>query len=274
MLKCSLFDKLFKGEFELIDAHIHIERGPYNKEWIQQFVKKAIEVGLDEICLLEHSHRFIEFKPMYFSVSEYSDYQKNWIQGKNRISIKEYTSLINDMRHYQFPIKIRWGLEVCYFPDSEKLISDLINSYNFDFITGSIHWVNGFGFDHKSELWNGIDVNELYKNYYDLMLLLIKSGLFTGVAHPDSIKCFNYFPSYNLLPTYERLALALRNTDMYVEQSGGLALNYGYMETGMNKNMLNVFQKSGVKICTASDAHRPGDVGANIIKMSLVSNLI
>ena len=47
------------------DVHIHIERGPYTKEWIDTFVKQAVEMGLDEIYLLEHSHRFQEFSPMY-----------------------------------------------------------------------------------------------------------------------------------------------------------------------------------------------------------------
>ena len=31
------------------DVHIHIERGPYTKEWIDTFVKQAVEMGLDEI---------------------------------------------------------------------------------------------------------------------------------------------------------------------------------------------------------------------------------
>lgn len=147
----------------MIDAHIHIERGQYTKEWIQQFINQAVKMGLDEIYLLEHSHRFKEFKPMYQSVKEYSDYQKDWLQRKINLSINEYTSLIKEIRQYKFPVQVKWGLEVCYFPESEELISDLLNSFDFDFITGSIHWVDGFGFDHRAELWNGIDVDKLYK---------------------------------------------------------------------------------------------------------------
>lgn len=255
----------------MIDAHIHIERGQYTKEWVQQFINQAVKMGLDEIYLLEHSHRFKEFKPMYQSVTEYSDYQKAWLQRKSNLSIKEYTSLIKEIRQYKFPIQVKWGLEVCYFPESEDLISDIINSFDFDFITGSIHWVDGFGFDHNAELWNGVDVDKLYKRYYELMLQLIDSKLFTGLAHPDSVKCFEYFPSFDLTPIYELLANALRNSNMYAEQSGGLALNYGYPTIGMNDNMLNIFKQRGVIMLTASDAHRPEDVGANISKMAVAS---
>ena len=33
----------------MTDVHIHIERGPYTKEWIDQFVEQAVRMGLDEI---------------------------------------------------------------------------------------------------------------------------------------------------------------------------------------------------------------------------------
>lgn len=180
----------------MTDVHVHIERGPYTKEWIDKFVKQALQMGMDEIYLLEHSHRFVEFTPMYTSVCEYNDYQKNWYKSKVSLSIKDFQQLITEMRTMDFPIKIKWGLEVCYFPEYEKLIRNILSSFDFDFAVGSIHWVNGFGFDHKAEFWNGIDSEELYRRYYELMLCLVKSDLFSGVAHPDSIKCFCLYQSH------------------------------------------------------------------------------
>lgn len=49
----------------MTDGHIHIERGAYTLEWINRFVDRAVETGLDEIRLLEHNFRFAEFAPMY-----------------------------------------------------------------------------------------------------------------------------------------------------------------------------------------------------------------
>lgn len=54
---------------------------------------------------------------------------------------------------------------------------------------------------------------------------------------------------------------------MYIEQSGGLALNYNHHEMGMNKTLLNICKSRGVDIRYASDAHKPEDVGANIKAM-------
>ena len=33
----------------MIDGHIHIERGEYTLDWINQFVRRAVEMNLDEI---------------------------------------------------------------------------------------------------------------------------------------------------------------------------------------------------------------------------------
>lgn len=249
------------------DVHIHIERGPYTKEWIDTFVKQAVEMGLDEIYLLEHSHRFQEFSPMYSGIRRYSEYQNSWYEKRTGLVMKQYTDFIDEMRQHTFPIQIKWGLEICYFPGYETLISDIVNSFPFDFATGSIHWVNGFGFDHKPEFWKDKDVDLLYSQYYDLMLALVNSGLFTGLAHPDSIKCFHFLPAGDFTPAYTLLADALNQRHMYAEQSGGLALNYGFPEKGMNPTMLKIFKEKNVEIQFASDAHRPEDVGKNICEM-------
>lgn len=254
----------------MIDTHIHIERGMYTEEWILEFVNQAVKMGLDEIYLLEHSHRFEEFAPMYESICKYSEYQKNWYSRKRGLSIKEYEDLILNIRQNNYPIKIKWGLEICYFPEYEKLISEIINSFSYDFATGSIHWVNGFGFDHKPDFWLGLDVNAIYTRYYELMIQLVRSKLFTGLAHPDSIKCFGYLPSEGLSEIYEVLASELVNCGVYAEQSGGLTLNYGFHEKGVNKTMLEIFKKSKVDIRCASDAHKPEDVGANIKEMQVL----
>ncbi len=63
------------------------------------------------------------------------------------------------------------------------------------------------------------------------------------------------------------MANLINKSNMYAEQSGGLALNYGFSEIGMNKVMLQVFKENNVKMRTASDAHRPEHVGADIHKL-------
>jgi histidinol-phosphatase (PHP family) len=251
----------------LIDGHIHIERGSYSIDWINQFVKIALYRGLTEIHLLEHSHRFYEFSQVYKTVRNYNKYQNDWLNRKMGLSLNEYKLLISEMRKIEFPIKVKFGLEVCYIEGEEGHIRDIINDYDWDFVTGSVHWIDGWGFDHKEGFWESKDVEKVYKRYYETMESLIKSRLFDVVAHPDSIKCFGHNPGYDLSQTYEKIADLLNEYEMYAEQSAGLHINYGFDELGMNKKMLNVFKDKGVKLLTVSDAHRPDDVGRFIREM-------
>lgn len=103
------------------------------------------------------------------------------------------------------------------------------------------------------------------------MLSLVRSGLFSGVAHPDSIKCFGHRPAFDLTSVYRLLADELNAHHMYAEQSGGLRLNYGFSELGMNETMLRTFKEKHVAIRFASDAHKPEDVGANIFDLQAIT---
>ena len=105
----------------MTDGHIHIEKGPYILDWIQKFVDKAVEMGLTEIRLLEHNYRFEEFVTMYDSVCAYSEYVDAWFhRNAGALKLKDYLELIKRVRDEQFPVKIKFGLEICYFKEFEE----------------------------------------------------------------------------------------------------------------------------------------------------------
>ena len=252
----------------MIDYHIHIERGNYTREWINQFVDYAQKRNIKEIYLLEHSHRFIDFYKIYDNVIGYNDYQGEWLKSRNCIELEEYVNFISSMKKLKFPIKINWGLEICYIPEHESTIREIVNKYNFDFLTGSIHWIDGWGFDHPKNIceWKTKDVNLIYNEYYQMMMKLVDSNLFDVVAHPDSIKCFYYVPSDNMKETYDLLASKLKKYNMKAEYSCGLFMNYKHSEIGPNIELFKSLISYNVDIVTGSDAHRPEDVGRYILE--------
>ena len=251
----------------VIDGHVHIERGDYSIQWINEFVKYALDREISEIYLLEHSHRFLEFKELYRSIASYNEYQGSWLSQKMTLSINTYKEFIYEIRKHQFPLTIKFGLEVCYVEGADSIIKNVLKDCEWDFITGSVHWIDNWGFDHKKEYWEGKDIDKIYFRYYEIMKSLITSGLFNIVAHPDSIKCFGYYPSFDLTRIYFEIADLLIKNNMYAEHSAGLYLNYGYPSLGMNQIMYDVFMRKNVKIITASDAHRPEDTGKYIEEM-------
>ena len=54
---------------------------------------------------------------------------------------------------------------------------------------------------------------------------------------------------------------------MYIEESSGLAINYGDLELGMNQRMLETMLKHDITVLTASDAHIPENTGKRIHEM-------
>ena len=60
----------------MIDRHVHIERGPYTKEWLNKFIDTALKRGMTKLGIIEHTHRFIEFKHIYDSINVDTDYGK------------------------------------------------------------------------------------------------------------------------------------------------------------------------------------------------------
>ena len=113
----------------------------------------------------------------------------------------------------------------------------------------------------KELLWEKFNTDTIYKRYYELIFDLIESGLFTQLAHPDTIKLFNYSPTYDLKPTYHALAKLLNKYNMKAENNTGCFYRYHHKDMGLSDELLSILKEHHVKMIPASDAHKPCDVG-------------
>ncbi len=253
----------------MIDGHMHLEYGPLTQEYVLQFVNKAIEEGLDEIQILDHTHRFVEFKDMYDALKAYPQ-QKAWLEsGSSKFSdkVSDFVSLMSSIKSMNLPIKILYGLEVCYTPQNEQFIREVLNNYEFDFLVGAIHSVDGILYDmsfSRELLWDKYSADHIYQRYYCLLEEAVSSGLFTQLAHPDTIKLFQIYPEYDLTDTYVELANSLNKYQMKAECNTGCHYRYGHPDIGLSDELLRIFIENDVEIITASDAHHPEDVGKYI----------
>ncbi len=248
----------------LIDGHIHLENGPLSEEYVMRFVDAGVKMGLDELHILDHTHRFIEFSPMYEGLKKASSYQKEWFDKKHPEPLANYHRLIEKMKQKELPLRVKWGLEVCYAPESKPLLKKVLNAYPYDFLIGSIHSIDNLLYDmpfSKEILWDVYDTDALYRRYYEIMEDMITSDLFTQIGHPDQLKLFGYEPSYDLSATYERIARAAFDHNVYMENNTGIHYRYHHSDMGTNSQFLAILKQYKVKIMTASDAHVPEHVG-------------
>jgi histidinol-phosphatase (PHP family) len=241
------------------DLHIHIERGDYNLGWIEQFIRKAQEMELDEICLLEHTIRIRDFHPVFKEAREYNLYQRRWVDAKmpSAHSLAEFKALAEDVRSREYPVKVSFGLEVCYFEQHLDEIRELVSDGFFDYLLGSVHWIDNWTFNQRKYQWLGRDVNEIYRRYFELENSLAQCGIFDIIAHPDLITCHGLYPDYDLADTYRNLCENLKKNNVALEMNTSKGL-------GVNSDFFEIAKQVGVSFTTGSDAHRVEDVGRRI----------
>jgi histidinol-phosphatase (PHP family) len=237
----------------MIDGHIHFEKQPYSLDIVDLMVGEARKHHLDEIWLLDHTHKFREFNFLYEPLSSHI-LTYNWYHRKQFISIEEYLDFIRLIRSRNYDLRIRFGLEVCYIPKKEEELRKELSKYDLDFLLGSVHFIDSIGFDLSKEAWDGVDVNFMYRRYYEIMERLIRSDLFTTLAHPDSIKVYGHYPEYDLRPTYRRIARLLYEHHMSTENNTGL-WRYHHEDIGLNSTFLSILKEEHVDVHPASDAH-------------------
>lgn len=254
-----MYNHIDRWDSMLKDLHIHIERGEYNRQWIEKFINRAVEMNIDEINLVEHSIRIKEFHPTFEQAKNYNLYQQRWFEGKKSQahSIDEYLKLIEDIKNTNYPVKVNFGLEVCWFEQHFNLLSDLLSDNLFDYVLGSVHWIDNWTFNQRKYQWLGKNINNIYKRYYELNESLIESRLFDIVAHPDLIRCHSLYPDYDLTETYKSLCNKAKTYNVMLEMNTSKSL-------GINSEFLNVAKECSVVFATCSDAHRPEDVGRGI----------
>lgn len=250
----------------MIDGHIHFHKQPYSLETINKMVEVAKMNNIDELYLLDHTHKFSEFKSLYESL-KHNQAAWKWYQKKQPISINDYLEFVIDIKKKEFPVKIKFGLEVCFFSDKINWLKTELSKYPLDFFIGSVHFIDGFTFDSSEQVWEGQDIDHMYQRYYEIMEELIKSELFSHLAHPDSIKLFHYYPSYDLNSTYQRIAKLLNTYHLPTENNTGL-WRYQFHYPGLIPTFYQILKENDVKIIKASDAHTYDKIGYQFHEIS------
>ena len=82
----------------MIDAHTHLENGDLSIEYVHKFIDAAKEKGITHLQVLDHTHRFFEFKDCYKRVCEVSTLQEEWFLKKQKNSIDDYLKLIEALK--------------------------------------------------------------------------------------------------------------------------------------------------------------------------------
>jgi histidinol-phosphatase (PHP family) len=156
-------------------------------------------------------------------------------------------------------LTLRLGIEADFFPETVEELRERLAPYPWDYVIGSVHYVNGFPIDRRTSDWDELaqdERNEMWRLYWVRMRLLAESRVFDFAAHLDLPKKFGHRPTVDLT-TEARAALdAIAAADMAIEINTN-GWNLAAREAYPSLELLKQARARKIPLLINSDAHFP-----------------
>ncbi|WP_419765759.1 MAG: histidinol-phosphatase [Arcobacter sp.] len=227
-----------------IDLHNHTTLCNHATGTMEEYVKKAIEVGIDEFGFSEHAP--MDFDKKYRLDISQKDYYENEVKR-----LKE---------EYKNQIKILLAYEVDFMQDVKML--DVILNAKVDYLIGSVHFLDGWGFDNPEFIgkYENRDIDKIWQDYFDTVQVMAKSKHFDIVGHIDLIKIFKFLPQKDIKLIAQDALKEIKKSDMVIEINAA-GLRKPINEVYPSKDILELIAELDIPITLSSDAHSVEQIG-------------
>ena len=230
-----------------VDLHNHTTLCNHANGTVEQYVQRAIELGIDQYGFSDHAP--MNFDPKYrMDISQKALYEKWVLDAKEK---------------YKNQIKILLAYEVDYLEG--YILDDIINS-KVDYLIGSVHFLKNkndmWGFDNPEFIgvYESKDIDTIWLEYFDAIKSMAKTQLFDIVGHFDLIKVFRFLPKKDIRILANDALKQIKKSGMVLEiNPAGLRKPIG--ETYPSKQLLELAYEMNIDITFGSDAHEIEQVG-------------
>jgi len=228
----------------IVDYHMHLrdpqEQIAFTVEAIERFVATGVRRGVDEIGFSEH---------VYYFRQTHEIWDQPYQHERCVYDLDAYCEAVLEARRAGLPVKL--GIEVDYVGDLQERLMELLEPYPWDFLLGSVHWIEGEAVDQQPGMWATHSVEEVWERYFAALAGL--APFVDVLAHPDLPKIYGQRPD---------------RPDRFYPQLDGVALEIS--TAGLRKPVGQLYPdyallraNRGIGITLASDAHEPDLVGAD-----------
>jgi histidinol-phosphatase (PHP family) len=241
----------------IVDYHMHLrdpnERIDHTVEAVERYVEAATKRGIDEIGFTEHVYYFEQTRHLW---------EQQYMLDRCVHDLDHYVGAVVEAKERGLPVKL--GVEVDYFPGIEADLRDTLARYPWDYLLGSVHFVDGFPVDQEPGLVEKLGPHEAWRRYFVWLRNAARSGLFDSLSHPDLAKHHGPRPDAETVQwLHEETADAIEAAGICVEvSSAGLHKPVGQLYP--DPPLLAACHARGVPITLASDAHVPQNVGRDL----------
>jgi len=232
----------------MLDYHIHTTLCGHASGSMEEYIEYALTQPLREIGFSDHLPMVRWAHPEYAMPFE---------------KLPEYVQRVLTLRRTYPQLPIKLGIEADYFtPDDEPAIRALLAQSPFDYVYGSVHFVEDWAIDDPRNLdqWARVGVNTVYELYFNQLQKAARSGLFDIVTHTDLAKKFGHRPNKDFSTLIEATIRSYKDAGMAVEiNTSGLRKPVKEMYPAVE--MLRTIKKYEIPLVFGSDAHAPDQVG-------------
>ena len=230
-----------------VDLHNHTILCNHAEGTVDEYIKRAIELGIHEYGFSDHAP--MNYDPKYrMNITQKKLYEKWVLDAKEK---------------YKNDIKILLAYEVDYLDG--YILDEVINS-KVDYLIGSVHFLTNkndmWGFDNPEFIgvYESKDIDTIWLEYFDAIKSMAKTQLFDIVGHFDLIKVFRFLPKKDIRILANDALKQIKKSGMVLEiNPAGLRKPIG--ETYPSKQLLELAYEMNIDITFGSDAHEIEQVG-------------
>lgn len=242
------------------DYHVHTEYSDDSVYPMEDVIRDAIRLGLDEICITDHVDYGIKTDP-----DSGQEIRCRHGEPLTNVDYPRYTAQIARLqKKYCGAIRIKMGLEFGIQRHTIPQYKALFRRYPFDFIILSIHQVENKEF-WTQDFQQGRTQQEYNERYYEEMLQVVKTYKdYSVLGHMDLIKRYDKAGIYPFEKVKPIIAEILK---IVIADGKGIEVNtsshrYGLTDSMPSTEILQLYRNLGGSIITVgTDSHAPEHLG-------------
>lgn len=230
------------------DYHVHSLHSPDAKSPMRDLIQKALSLGLRGICFTDH----LEW------------YQQDEAAGF--LEPERYFAELQELRNkYGEQIELLAGIEMGSSHRFLPQARELLTSWPWDYVLGSVHWAAGLPGWEPVAFADGIEI--AYQRYFEELVPLAEQGEYDVLAHLDLVQRDAWAICGQTLSLAPYEHLIRRALKAVVERGKGLEINTSTWSMGMpdpapGLTILRWYRELGGEVLVlGSDAHQRAQLG-------------
>lgn len=179
------------------------------KNSVKEYLTKAKKIGLKELGISDH-----------LDISEGQYYSSSMPLNKLDYYIAELESLKSVAK--EMGVTLLLGLEVDYRKNSAAKLRDFFKNKPFDYLIGSIHYIDDLhiAVDSSIEIWENLNEserNDVIRKYWIAVKEMAECNVFSFAGHLDLNKKFGFYATCDISKEIDTALDAIAKVKMGIE---------------------------------------------------------